>query len=149
MKRAGKLLRRDANGMRTGTMSAFWLTPQIFSEGKVSLSSTSRPPGVTTPEAAPKSTASLANLPPQLQPGPQPPTPVGAAADPAAQMVVAQTVVEISPPGFVQTVTTHANGIISTVITNRVGEVVQSTTSHTATVGTIAGVAATTVDIWA
>ena len=37
--------------------------------------------------------------------------------DPAAQMVVAQTVVEISPPGFVQTVTTHANGIISTVIT--------------------------------
>jgi hypothetical protein len=115
----------------------------------VSLSSTSRPPGVITPEAALKPSEAAAAIPSQLAAGPQPPTPVGPGADPAAQMVVAQTVVEISPPGFIQTVTTHANGIVSTVITNRVGEVVQSTTSHTAAVGTIAGVAATTVDIWA
>lgn len=115
----------------------------------MSVSTSSLPPRVTAPETASPTPTGLAGLPPQLPPGPQPPTRVGAGVNPAAQMVVAQTVTEISPPGFVQTVTTHANGIVNTVITNSVGSVVQSTTSHTATVGTTAGVAATTVDIWA
>ncbi|HTI02269.1 MAG TPA: hypothetical protein VL752_15065 [Acidisoma sp.] len=117
----------------------------------MSLSSTSLPPSVTAAEAAPRPAANLAAaaLQTQPEPAPQPPTPVGAATDPPAQMVVAQTVTEISPPGFTQTVTTHANGIVTTVITNEVGSVVQSTTSHTASVGTAAGVAATTVDTWA
>lgn len=115
----------------------------------MSVSSTSLPPGITPPEAAPKPAAATAALPSQPQPAPEPPTPVGAGTDPAAQMVVAQTVTEISPPGFTQTVTTHANGTVTTVITNEVGSVVQSTTSHTASVGTAAGVAATTVDVWA
>lgn len=100
-------------------------------------------PTTTTTTAATKSTAA------EPVPGPQPPAPVGAASDPAAQMIVSQTVTQISPPGFTQTVTTHANGVVTTVITNEVGSVVKTSTAHTAEVGSAAGVAASAVDLWA
>jgi hypothetical protein len=62
--------------------------------------------------------------------------------------VLSVVVTSISPPGYTQTVTTEANGTVTTVITNASGEVVQTTTAQ----GSSSGGGATTgtsVDIHA
>jgi hypothetical protein len=78
-----------------------------------------------------------------------PPNPVGANANPAADMVVSTAVTAVSPPGYTQTVTTRADGVVTTTITNDVGAVMSTTTSHTASVGTATGVSASSVSLWA